>query len=459
MVAPNLAEHQLRAIARLKELNGAAGLFVSMGGGKTRVALAYSRMQNCKRILVVLPLSVTSVWERECAILKYPLPVIDLTSVNGIKERAHAVRKLGDCILLINYESYWREPLRAAILKWAPDAVILDEAHRIRNRGSRQSRFAHALATRGSVKVRLALTGTPITNGLQDAWSLYRFILPNKFSRYRDFAQRYLVMGGYLGYQIIGYQNVEELRSTIANTSFQWDGQTFETPPDVPVFVRLSSKTREAYDTLRKKAILEFESAQGQEHLVVTKIVLTQILRLQQITSGFVTDVDDQIVEMSTEKADATCDLVSDAIANHKRSVVFVRFTHDLRQLVSMMTTQKMRVAYIDGSVPGDKRKEVVRDFDAGMYDVLVAQIKTASLGIDLASAEVAIFHSVGFSLDEFLQAKGRLSGALRQRHPVVFYHILARNTVDEQVYSALSSKTSIARAVTDLGYALALLR
>lgn len=452
-----LAEHQLQAVAKLKQLDGKAGLFVTMGGGKTRVALVYARLRQCKRILVVLPLSVTSVWERECALLDYPLPVFDLTAVTGLKQRAEAVRKFGDGVLLINYEAYWREPLRAAILKWAPDAVILDEAHRIRNRGSKQSRFAHVLATKPHIQVRLALTGTPITNGLQDVWSIYRFLDPYRFARWQEFASRYLIMGGYFPNQITGYQNVDELKATIARTSFQWEGQTFETPPDIPIRVRLEPATRKKYDEFRKQSIVELQSTQGQDHTVIARIVLTLILRLQQITSGFATDVDDEQIEIGREKAEATCDLTSDAIANHKRVVVFVRFTHDLHQLRTMMQARSIKVGYIDGSVSGEQRKRVVRDFDAGLYQVLIAQIRTASLGIDLASAEIAIFHSVGFSLDEFLQAKGRLSGALRQRHPVTFYHMLVANSVDEQIYAALSSKTQIARQVTDLNYALAL--
>lgn len=452
-----LLDHQLQAVAKLRRLQGKAGLFVSMGGGKTRVALVYARLEACQRILVVLPISVTSVWEREAGLLNYPVPVVDLTAIDGIKERTAKVKSLGVCVLLVNYESYWREPLRSAIVKWAPDCVILDEAHRIRNRGSRQARFAHVLATKPSVRVRLALSGTPVTNGIQDVWSLYRFIDPTLFANWQQFAARYILFGGYLGKQIIGYVNQPELQQTIERTSFQWEGD-LPAPPDVPIRVRLTPKTRKVYDELRKKAIVEVQSLQGDDrHTVLARIVLTLLLRLQQITSGFATDVGEEEVPVGEEKADATIDLVSDALAEHRRVVVFVRFTYDLRLLLGRMRAQGWRVGYIDGSVPPGARKELIQDFDTGHYDVLIAQIKAASLGIDLASASVGIFYSVGFSLDEFLQAKGRLSGALRQRHPVTFYHMLVEKSVDEQIYAALSAKTQIARQVTSLSYALAL--
>jgi SNF2 family DNA or RNA helicase len=309
------------------------------------------------------------------------------------------------------------------------------------------------LATKPNIRIRLALTGTPITNGLQDAWSIYRFVRPEVFERWQDFQNHYLIMGGYKATQITGYRNEDEARRLIASTSFQWEGD-LPSPPDVPIRVRLTKKNQAVYETLRKKAIAEIQSLDGTSHMVVAQIVLTLVLRLQQITSGFTRDVGEEEIEVGTEKARATIDLIEDAIANGNRVVVFCRFLHDIALLAREMPSD-WKVGVIDGSRSSQNRKDTVAAFDAGKYNVLLAQIKAGGLGIDLASAQVAIFYSIGFSLDEFLQAKGRLSGALRQRHPVTFYHMICADTVDEKVYAALSSKATIARNVTDLSYAL----
>jgi SNF2 family DNA or RNA helicase len=452
-----LALHQREAFQRLYDLGGRGGLFLTMGGGKTRVALSYAHSRGCTRILVVLPLSVTSVWEREAALIDFPMEVIDLTLEDSVKDRAARLKRATSAVVLVNYESYWREPLRSAITRWGPDAVLLDEIHRIRHRGSRQARFAHILATKPTVRVALGLTGTPVTNGLQDAWSIFRFISPDVFGRWPDFQNRFLIMGGYKGYQIVGYMNVAEARQKIADRSFQWEGQMFSTPPDVPVMVRLSRETRAVYDELRKRAIVEITNAAGESRTVLAGIVLTLLLRLQQITCGFVRDVGEELIEVGEEKANATLDLISDAVAQKQQVVVFARFLHDLDLLERKMPTG-IKAGRIDGSRSPLQRKEALARFEAGQYDVMLCQIKAASLGIDLSSASVGIFYSVGFSLDEFLQAKGRLSGALRQKHDVVFYHILCARTVDEKVYTALTDKTAIARRVTDLTYALNLL-
>lgn len=449
----DLRPHQEQALARLRELDGRAGLFVAMGGGKTRVALAYTIERDCRRVLVVLPLSVASVWSRECALIGYPLPIVDLT-YGSVKERSERLRAAHDGIVLVNYESYWREPLRSAIEKWYPDAVLLDEAHRVRHRGSRQARFAHLLGKRTFVRVRLALSGTPITNGLEDAWSLLKFIDPSVWPTWQEFERRHLIINPwYRG--IEGYQNVPECEAKIASRSFQWDSD-LPAPPDVRIDVRLEPKTLRVYNELRKQAIVELQNAAGETRVVLARIALTLLMRLQQVTSGFAREVDGEDVPIGTEKADATIDLIHDAIAEKRRVVVFARFLHDLNLLEQRLSG--VRVGRIDGSIPVQARAQMIANFDAGLLDVMLVQTRAGSLGIDLASASVAIFYSVGYSLDEFLQAKGRLSGALRQRHPVTFYHMIATGTIDEQVYQALLDKTQLAQRVTDLNYALKLL-
>ena len=447
-----LREHQQQAIDRLRELNNQGGVLIGMGGGKTRIALQIARQYE--RVLVVLPLSVSSVWEREARIVAYPYPVVDLTS-GPIKARSQRLRRVKYGIVLVNYEVFWREPLRTTIEHFKPQCVILDEAHRIRHRGSRQARFAVLLGKRDYIQARLALTGTPITNGIQDAWSIYKFVSPDLFGTYPEFASRYLIPG-FFPNQIRGYQNEDEAKQLIASRSFQWDGQSSSSQQDVEIAVELSKHTRHVYTELKKNAIVEVENQQGEETLVVVRIILTMRLRLQQITGGFVRNTGEAIVELSTEKATIACDLISDAVAQKEQVVVFARFLHDL-DVVQRMLPKSIRVARIDGSRASQQRKAALTAFDKGQVDVMLCQLKAASLGIDLSRAKVCIFFSVGFSLDEYLQARGRLLGALRQRHAVTFYHLLAKQTIDEQIYKALAQKTAIARRVTDLAYALSL--
>lgn len=453
-ILQTLFPEQQHGLLRLRDLSGKGGLFMEMGTGKTRTALLYAIAAKAKRVLVVCPLSVVGVWERECKIVEYDNYVVDLTSSGTIKDRALELKRTGDGLVLINYESYWREPLRAAIVKWKPDAVIFDEAHRLRNRSARHSRFAYRFPDL-NVPVRLALTGTPSVNGLQDVWSIFRFINPVVFGkRWTDFESRYLEMGGFHNLEIKGYRNLDEAHALIQQHSFQAKKRAdLPERQDVPVPVRLSASTLAQYEELRQKSILEIVHA-GEQRRIIASIALTLLLRLQQITSGFIRDSttgDD--IDVGSEKVDTARELIEDAIVQGHKVVVFCRFLRDVQRVQASLPKHVRSVVYT-GKQSSRERTEIRDAFHAGKYDVIVAQIKAAALGIDLTPANVAIFFSVGFSLDDFLQAKDRLHRQ-GQTRPVTYYHLLAEGTVDEKVYDALRAKMSIASRVTDLTYAL----
>lgn len=449
-----LYEDQQLGVAKLQALNGRAGLFMEMGTGKTRTALAYADGAGARRVLVVCPLSVAGVWELECRDVGYSLPVVDLTEQDSLAKRAALLKCTGDALVVINYESYWREPLRKAILDWRPDTVILDEGHRIRHRGARQSRFAHALADQPFVTRRLLLTGTPITNGLQDAWSLYRFIDASVFGkRFVDFQNAYLMLGGWQGRQIVDYRNVGIARQRIDASSYQCKKRGLLGRRDQPIPVRLDSETLRVYAELKRRAMVEVADANGQPTTVVARIALTLLLRLQQLTSGFLRDVGADIVEVGDDKGRRAVELITDAIDGGERVVLFARFLHDI-ELVRSLLPPSVRVAIIQGGVPIRERKRIMAAFKAGEYDVVLGQIKTASEGIDLTAASVAIFMSVGYSLHEFLQAKDRIH-RIGQTRDVLYYHLLAARTVDVRVYRDLQAKINIAGRLTSLTYAL----
>lgn len=427
---------------------------MEMGTGKTRAALAYLSERGIRRALIVCPLSVTGVWARESLALGIKTPIALLTYAGSIKAQATYVRGLAnDQFIVTNYEAFWREPLRSALRKWAPEAVIIDEAHRIKNRTARQSKFAHQLAD--VAPVRLALTGTPISNGLQDAWSLFRFVDKRIFGTWPDFERSHLRYGGFRNKQITSYADVELAARKIDAGAFQCSKEeAVELPPrtDTLVPVRLATKTRAVYDEMRKKALVELQREDGTNTFAIARVTLTQILRLQQITGGFLRDVGEEYVDVGTEKAEITRDLLADIISNGQRAVVFTRFLHDIDILQRVLAG--MRTARFDGGISLAQREQLLTEFREGRYDALLIQLRTGSEGIDLTAASHAVFYSTGYSLLDFLQARDRLH-RIGQTQKVTYHHLIASRTVDEVVYRALSTKTDIARAVTSLSYAM----
>lgn len=458
----SLFPYQQRALELVQRRNGRAGLFLEMGTGKTRVALTYCQEEGFKKILVVCPISVAGVWEDEVRKMGLDFWVRNYT-YSSINQRAQMIacdeemRMQYPLLVLVNYESFWRMPLRMALQKWKPDIVILDEAHKIKGRTTRQAKFAHTLVS--LVPHRLALTGTPITNGLQDLFSLYKFIDPTVFgTRYADFESTYILKGGYMGHQIIGYRWEDEVRYKVGQTSYQISkAEALDLPErtDVMVPVRLDAKTRRSYDQIRKYAIAEIEGkgddGQPKRGVVLARIVLTTILRLQQVANGFSTTDDGEVIVISGEKLQACQDLVEGAAG--QQVVIFCRFLKDIERLEATIPHSLS----IHGSIPQKERSARIHAFQTGKVNALICQIQVASLGIDLSAASIGIFYSTGFSLTDFLQARDRIHRH-GQTQKVTYYYLVGENTVEIKVYKALDAKQKIAAKVVDLDYARSLL-
>lgn len=464
-----LYPYQREAVTFLEERRGLAGLFAEMGTGKTPITLHYLLQADATRVLVVCPLSVIGVWEREAKRWRMPFRLTVLNS-GTIKQRALAVPQARirqhdridriKRMVVVNYESYWRDPLRKALVNYAPDAIVLDEAHRVKGRNTNQTLFATKLAGLPSVKHRLALTGTPVMNGIEDLFSIYRFIDPSVFGRaWADFERRYIIKGGYGGYQIVGYRGQEEIKSLLAKTAFQISkADALDLPERVSqvIPVALSPKTRAVYEQMRKQAIVELD-APGIRGVAISRIVLTTMLRLQQITGGFLPVVGDginSIADIGDDKLKVAVELAEDAVLSGEKVVIFCRFIHDIKRLKQAMP----KAGILSGSIKPETRERTIDRLRDGTISVLLVQIATGALGIDLTAASVSIFYSTGYSLGEFLQARDRLHRH-GQTKRVIEYLLQAEKTIDETIFKALTTKQQIARKVTDLDYAKGLLR
>lgn len=456
----SLYDYQKIAVAKIIELGGVALLAMEMGTGKTRVALEFARRAKLQRILIVVPLSAVGVWRREIANVLHSDLFVDCTR-GSVKNRAQTLRSAAErdetTFAVVGYESYWRDTLRSAILDYRPELLILDEVHRVKGRKTKMAKFAHTLAAH--VKYRLGLSGTPAPNGLEDLFSVFKAINPSVFgSRYFDFESMYVIRGGYGNYQIIGYKNEENAQRLVDKHSYRITKDEALILPeqiDVEIPVRLSVKEHKAYENLRKKAYTEVfgqdNTGNPSEGIAVSRVVITNILRLQQVTSGFVKVTDGREIELGTSKIDALTDLLEDAVPQAGRVVVFARFRHDIDAIRAACerTLKDVPCYVLDGRVKGEARDELLSKFWRTKKCVLVGQIQVSSLGIDLSSAHVAVFYSPDYSYTNYAQSRDRLH-RIGQHHPVTYYHLVAEKSVDEKIYRALQKKQDLSYMLLD---------
>ena len=182
-------------------LNCGAALLMEMGCGKTVTAIAISQWlyehRQVKRILIVAPLSILSVWEEELQrFAEFPYTVHLLKGTLPKKKQAimEARFKSDLQIIIVNYESAWR--LEKDIMAFNPNLIIADEGHKLKEGRTSQSKSMHRLGDKA--KFKLLLTGTVITNKEIDVFSQYRFLDKRIFgTSFVIFRNRYFEMTGY----------------------------------------------------------------------------------------------------------------------------------------------------------------------------------------------------------------------------------------------------------------------
>lgn len=308
----------------------------------------------------------------------------------------------------------------------------------------------HQLGDRARYK--LILSGTPVTNSPVDIYSQYRFADPSVFgSNFYAFRNKYCVMGGYGKHQIVAYRDIDDLtrrthsiacRATKA-ACLDLPEQTFMDYP-----IELSPAERRLYDQVRRDSFAELENG----GTLTATTVLTKILRLQQITGGFLQPDDGgRPQQVNSGKLDALEQIVDDyVIETGQKLVVFARFRAELEAITAMLERKGLRFGLIYGDIPQADRGQIVQDFQENPETkVFVAQIATAGLGITLTAASTAVFYSVSYSFSEYEQATAR-THRIGQEQKCTYIHLMVENSIDQKVMQALKSKQDIAAGILD---------
>lgn len=458
------------------------GLFFEMGCGKSLTALAIMgalwEQGLIRRVLVIAPGSVVSVWEDELkkfAAFPYTFSALLGTKAQRLKKLAAledggriatsppwaAPRNDGESVggadgfgteLLvagINYESVWRDEIFEALLRFGPELVICDESQRIKNHKAQQTVAAVELAKRA--KYRLALSGTPITQDVQDLFSQYDFLDSTVFGEnFYSYRNRYCLMGGFGSKQVIGTKNEDELSNRMYSIAYRvTKAEALDLPPETFLYrkVELSPKERKLYDEMRRNAYIELSAEQE----VSATTVLTKLLRLQQIAGGFIkADGEERVQQIGTSKLDALEDILEDYVLGEGRQlVIFARFIPEIDGICELLRKKGISYHRITGDVALEDRGQRVSEFQSGQKQCFVAQIQTAGLGITLHAASAAVFYSVGYNLADYQQALARIHRK-GQTQPCTYIILQGANTVDQKVMEVLEKKSDVAKRICD---------
>lgn len=452
--------HQLRTFWFSQNLSG-AGLLFCMGGGKTKTAIDLIVNSDNKKILILCPNNVVRVWPKEfekhsdSEFVVVPCEIPKRKNISVDKKTAiakEAYETHDKVVIVVNYESAWRNSMGEFIksVKW--ERIVLDEAHRVKQFDGKIGKFVGELkAARKNI-----LTGTLMPHSPMDVFSQYRFLDPGVFgSNFYKFRNRYAVMGGYMGKQIVGYQNLDELHEKIYSVAFRVTKDILDLPEENHI-VRdfdLSAEAEKYYNEARNALWISLG-----EDRVNTDIVIVQMLRMQQITSGYLPVMEEyeddkgkkrhrllRVEKIDSGKAELLEEII-EGIDGHEPVVVFCRFQHDLDEIKAVAE----RLGRTYGEISG--RSKTTLSDKAELQDgiqVAGVQIQAGGVGIDLSKSRYGIYYSVGHSLGDYEQSLARIHRP-GQTKPVIYYHLVAAGTIDDVVYSNLKNKKDVISSIIE---------
>lgn len=348
-------------------------------------------------------------------------------------------------VAVINYESVWR--LEKEIKNWNPDLIICDESHKIKTHRIAASKALHRLGEKARYK--MILTGTVITNKAIDVFSQYKFLNPSIYGKsFYTFRNRYFDMVGYGNHTPVLKKSMEsELKEKLHSIAFRATKTECLDLPEITEIVRrveLETKAMNLYKHLVRDSFAELKNSQ-----VSATNILTKMLRLSQLTGGFLGDDEGKKVhQVSDAKLQALEDIVDEVAQSGKKLVVIARFTPEINAITKMLESKNLKFSIVTGSIKN--RTEQIEKFQ-NESDVLafVGQIATAGLGITLTASSTMVFYSLDYSMSNFEQAKARIHRA-GQKENCTYIYLVAKNTVDEKVLKALKHKKNLASSLVD---------
>ena len=219
---------------------------------------------------------------------------------------------------------------------------------------------------------------------------------------------------------------------------------------DLPEFVeevrpvKLEQNAQKVYDGIEKDSFAELMNGE-----ITTHNVLTQLLRLSQITGGFVRNDDgDDTQQLSTAKLDALEDVIDSCMEEGKKVIVFARFVPEIDAIARMLRKKNIGYALIKGDVKD--RAEQVSAFQTDPdTKVFVGQLQTTGMGLTLTAGSVCVYYSLDFSYANYQQSMARVR-RIGQTKRVVYIHLVCKDTIDEKVMGALKQKADVSKLLVD---------
>lgn len=372
----------------------------------------------------------------------------------------------GFAVLAINYDAFRTKRCKKLawhFLKKRRVFYVLDEAARIKQ--PKAKRTISVVASGKHAAYRRILTGTPVANSPFDVYAPVKFLDESFWHRYQlgtfaEFKTKFGVWetrhnGEREFPHCVAYKNLDELHDILKTISTRLTkDQVLDLPPKLysKRYFELTKEQERLYREIRDEAMTILDSGE----FVSAPLAITRLLRLQQITCGYIPPDDVEVLEPDGTPVQRLQDIpggnprldlaveVSEDLPH--QAIIWSRFRRDIDKLCDALGS--MGVVRYDGGTTNTDRTRAIEAFQAGDVKFFIANPSAAGEGLTLHAARTVMYYSNSFNLVERLQSEDR-AHRIGQEHPVNYIDLVGMGTVDKHIVGSLLRKYNIASQIT----------
>lgn len=413
-----------------------------MGLGKTLQTITYVLANPGTRTLIVCPTSLAYNWQDEFS--KFA-PQIATQIISGTpQERADLMQQSADVPVWITTYPLIRKDVdlyKAQIF----DACFIDEAQFIKNPTSLGAKAVKAV----QAKHRFALTGTPIENTLSELWSIFDFVMPGFFGRYRQFEECYEkpILRDHDSVQM------QKLRRKIR--PFVLRRMKKEVLTELPDKIEtrrmaeMGAKQRKIYESYLARIQMELagdeENTPGGNRMQV----LAALTRLRQICCHPATFASNY--HGGSGKLDLLMEQLPDILEGGHSVIVFSQFTSMLSIIAHELKQRNIPFFYLAGSTSAQERKREVKEFNHGEVKVFLISLKAGGTGLNLTGADTVIHFDPWWNPAVEDQATDR-AYRIGQKKKVQVIKYVMKDSIEEKIYELQKRKKQLSDQLIQAG-------
>ena len=438
---------------------------MEMGTGKTKVLIDNMSMLYDKGkidgALIIAPKGVVKTWyeqEIPAHLPRHIENVLVLWQANitkGQQEKLDSLFELESSlhILIMNVEAFSTDKgvkFASKFLNSHKVLMAIDESTTIKTPTAKRTKNIIGLGK--YAKYRRIMTGSPVTKNPLDLYTQCEFLDPYllDFTSYYAFRNRYAEMKTMhlrgRSIQVVDeFKNLGELSESLKGFSYRvLKEDCLDLPPKnfTKRHIVLTGEQRKIYDQMKKAAMAVLNGK-----VTTTMTVLTQLMRLHQITCGHFTADDGSIQLIPNNRITELMNVLEET---EGKVIIWANYQRDVNQIIKAITEKYGPGSVVDyyGLTPQEERQENIRKFQNGdECRFIVGTTQTGGYGITLTKANTVVYYSNGYDLEKRLQSEDR-AHRIGQKKTVTYVDLIAEDTVDEKIVKALRDKINIASEV-----------